>query len=224
MRSAARTGRRARAEKSRPLRSAYGGVLGAYVARDSVLHRAPVLLKLALLAFISGSLALIASPWLALAGVLVGMGAGLIAGIRWRRVLFGAVRGMLALLPLALLVAWQRGPLAAAEVTGDILAAILLALAFTASTRADHLLDSIVRTLEPLRRFGVNPERASLLVGLMVRTIPVLVTVGVEVRDAARARGLSRSPRTFAGPFAVRAVGYAFSVGDAIAARAIEDE
>ena len=58
----------------------------------------------------------------------------------------------------------------------------------------------------------------------MLRSVPALLTTATEVRDAARARGLDRSPRALLVPTAVRTVARARATGEALAARGIGDE
>jgi biotin transport system permease protein len=85
------------------------------------------------------------------------------------------------------------------------------------------MLDAVARAARPLRRVGVAPETVALAVGLMLRAVPALAATASDVRDAARARGLERSPRALLVPAAVRAVGRARLTGDALAARGLGD-
>lgn len=212
------------ARKPRPARPVFAGILGSYVPGDTVLHRASPGAKLLAAAAVSIVLAVVSSPWLALAGLVLAAGIQLLAGISPQRLGRTLIRTAVLLSPLGALVWWQRGWPVAAETIADIMVAILLALAVTATTRADRMLDSIVAGLRPMRHVGLNPERVALAIALMLRTIPALVDTGTQVRDAARARGLERSPRAFATPFALRAIGRAFVIGDAITARGAIDD
>jgi biotin transport system permease protein len=56
-----------------------------------------------------------------------------------------------------------------------------------------------------------------------VRTLPEGARILSQSRSAARARGFSRSPRAILVPTALRTVGFALSVGDAITARGLAD-
>ena len=57
-----------------------------------------------------------------------------------------------------------------------------------------------------------------------VETAAVLVQAALESRDAARARGLERSPRAVVVPAAVRMVGHARATGEALAARGLGED
>jgi biotin transport system permease protein len=70
---------------------------------------------------------------------------------------------------------------------------------------------------------GLPPETVALAVGLFLRTVPVVVRVVGESRDAARARGRERDPRATVVPAAVRMVAHARTTGDALAARGLAD-
>jgi biotin transport system permease protein len=111
----------------------------------------------------------------------------------------------------------------AVEVAADILTLVVAAGAVTATTPADRMLDLLDRALRPLRVVGVRPDVVALAVALMLRTVPALLTTAHEVRDAARARGLDRSPRALLVPAAVRTVARARATGEALAARGIGD-
>jgi biotin transport system permease protein len=53
--------------------------------------------------------------------------------------------------------------------------------------------------------------------------VPVVVGLAEEVRDAQRARGLAASPRAFAVPLIVRSLRHADALGEALAARGLDD-
>lgn len=169
--------------------------------------------------------AVVAAPGWAPALVALGIGFALALGARLRgRAL---LRPLLAFAPVGLLLFafqwWQHGWEQAVEVVAGLLALILAASAFTASTAIDDMLDTIVRTLGPLRRLGVSPERVALAFSLAIRTIPHAFELARETRDAARARGLDRSARAFAVPFALRMVLHARDTGAALHSRGLGD-
>jgi len=136
-------------------------------------------------------------------------------------------RALLPILITAALAAgyqwWARGPAAAVEVAADLLTLVLAAAVLTATTPADRLLDVLSAAVRPLRRVGVNPDALALAVTLLLRTVPEIARVVSEVRDAARARGLSRDPRLWLTPAVLRVVGRARDQGEALAARGILD-
>ncbi len=53
--------------------------------------------------------------------------------------------------------------------------------------------------------------------------MPVVVGLAEEVREAQRARGLGASPRAFAVPLVVRTLRHADALGEALAARGVDD-
>ena len=111
-----------------------------------------------------------------------------------------------------------------AAIEGAALATVLAASALTASTAADELIDTIVWLLGPLRRFGVRPEQIALAFSLTIRSIPIVLAQARETRDAAKARGLERSPRAYLIPFVLRVVAHAQLTGEALQARGFGDD
>lgn len=197
--------------------------LGRYVTGHSVLHRLPAAGKLlGLLAAGAGVLWL--QRWwqvgVALAVVVAGYAA---AGIG-PRVMLAQLRPLLwivtAIGVFQLLAAgWER----AVVVTGQLVVLVLAAALVTVTTRTTALLDVAVRVARPLRPFGVDPDRLGLLLALGVRAVPTVVALAGQVRDAQRARGLTVSPRAFAVPLLVRSLRQADALGEALAARGVDD-
>jgi biotin transport system permease protein len=118
---------------------------------------------------------------------------------------------------------WASGWERAAVFAGVITALVLLAALVTLTTRTTAMVDAVVHGLRPLRRLGVKPERVGLLLALGIRSVPVVVGLAEEVRDAQRARGLGASPRAFAVPLIVRSLRHADALGDALVARGADD-
>jgi biotin transport system permease protein len=104
-----------------------------------------------------------------------------------------------------------------------IVALVLLAGLVTLTTRTTELVDVVVRICRPLRLVGVDPQRVGLLLALSIRTVPVVMALAEEVRDAQWARGLSASPRAFAVPLLVRSLRHADALGEALVARGADD-
>lgn len=197
--------------------------LGVYVRRDTALHRARAGTKLASLVVLSLIVVFARGPLLALA-LLTGV-CGLVGWSRmgWRP-LARTLRGVL--LVAALLggyQAWQRGGSVAIEVVADLLTLVLASLVLTATTPLDAVLDAVTHALRPFRRWGVDPERVALAFSLMIRAVPETLRIALETRDAARARGLGRSPRALLVPFVVRVVARARATGEALDARGVGD-
>jgi biotin transport system permease protein len=85
------------------------------------------------------------------------------------------------------------------------------------------LLDVIARVLGPARAIGVDPDRVALLLALTIRAVPVIAATLDEARDARRARGLEHSTRALVTPVVVRTIRHADRVGEALAARGVDD-
>ena len=130
---------------------------------------------------------------------------------------------MPALVVVAALQVWLDGPVAALVIVGSIAVAVAAAALVTLTTRTTDLLDALVAALRPARRIGVDPERVALVLALAVRSVPVLAALAREVREARAARGAERSLRAFAVPFVVRSLRYADRLGEALAARGVDD-
>ena len=197
--------------------------LGLYSPGSSVVHRMHAGTKLVLLLLVGAGSILLDRPWqVAVALVLVlscylVAGIGLAVAVRQARPLLWIV-GFVAVFH-TVVSGWER----AAVFVGVILTLVLLAALVTLTTRTTDMVDAVVRALGPLRVVGVNPERVGLLLSLSIRSVPVVVGLAEEVRDAQRARGLVASPRAFAVPLIVRSLRHADALGDALVARGADD-
>ncbi|MFP5068816.1 energy-coupling factor transporter transmembrane component T family protein [Pseudonocardia nantongensis] len=198
--------------------------LGLYEPGTSPLHRLPAGPSLlVVLVFAAGTVAT-ADPRVLGAGCgLVALGY-LVARIPWRR-----VRPLLRTLALLLVLIgvvqwWLLGPERALVIALRLAAAIGAATLFTLTTRVDDLVSAVERGLGPLRRFGVDPERVGLLVGLTIQSVGTLSGIAGQVRAAARARGAGGSVTAFAVPFMIRTLRHADALGEALAARGWGDD
>jgi biotin transport system permease protein len=197
--------------------------LGLYVPGASPVHRLPAGPKLLLMIAAGAGSVLLDHAWQAAAAVLAVLGLYVVAGLPLRLAL-RQVRPLLWILGfVALFHVWVNGWERAAVFIGVIVSLVLLAALVTLTTRTTAMVDAIVRSLGPLRRFGVRPERIGLLLALGIRSVPVVVGLAEEVRDAQRARGLGASPRAFAVPLIVRSLRHADALGDALVARGADD-
>ncbi|MDF9714874.1 energy-coupling factor transporter transmembrane protein EcfT [Nocardioides sp. ChNu-153] len=198
--------------------------LGAYRPGRTWLHRLPAGAKLLALLVTAVVVTLVRGP--ASAVVFVALTVGLVAwsGAPLRRTL-RSLRGF-ALVAVALTAyqVWTRGWAPAVETVGDLLGMILLATVLTTTTAVDDLIDVVTRVLGPLRPLGVDPARVGLAFSLMIRALPTTLEIALQTRDAARARGLQRSPRALLVPMVVRVVAGARATGDALHARGLGDD
>ncbi|MEJ7705163.1 MAG: energy-coupling factor transporter transmembrane component T [Geodermatophilaceae bacterium] len=120
----------------------------------------------------------------------------------------------------ALLTDWQR----AVSVVLTLVLGVALAGLVTLTTRVSAMLDVVEALLGPLGRFGVRPDRVGLVLALAVRGVPVIAGIAGTVRDAHRARGSTVAPWAVLVPVVVRVLRHADSLGDALAARGVDDE
>lgn len=197
--------------------------LGLYLPGSSPVHRLGAGTKLLVMLAAGAGSVLLDRAWQAGAALLVVLAlylvAGLSLGTAWRQ-----VRPLVWLVtPVAVfhvvVSGWER----AAVFVGVIGSLVLLAALITLTTRTTDMVDAVVRGIGPLRRLGAKPERVGLLLALGVRSVPVVVGLAGEVRDAQRARGLAASPRAFAVPLIVRSLRHADALGDALVARGVDD-
>ena len=197
--------------------------IGVYLPGRSPLHRMRAGTKLLLLVAAGAGTVLLDHPWqvaLSLAAVLAGyLLARLSLRTAWRQV--RPLVWLLALLAAfhVVLDGWER----AVVFAGVIMSLVLLAALVTLTTRTSDMVDAVVAAARPLRRVGVDPDRVGLLLALGIRSVPVVVGLAEEVRDAQRARGLVASPRAFAVPLIVRSLRHADALGDALVARGVDD-
>lgn len=197
--------------------------LGTYSPGDSLLHRLPAGAKLLLLVAAALATHWLDRPWrvavaLLLTGVLYAAArippALLVAQVRplwWLAVVLGAFQW------------WVNGWRTAADVVGVLALLVLLAALVTLTTRTTAMVDTVVRLCRPLRHVGVDPERIGLLLALGIRSVPVVIGLARQVREAQLARGLGTSPTAFAVPLVVRSLRHADALGEALAARGVDD-
>ncbi|MEP7194851.1 MAG: energy-coupling factor transporter transmembrane protein EcfT [Actinomycetota bacterium] len=194
-----------------------------YQPGTSLVHRSAAGVKLLGLVVFSTLLVALQSPVTVLAGFVVVAGLYAVAGFG-PRILAQQVWPLrwfvLFLLPFQW---WTVGWQGAVAVVGTLVVAVMGAALITVTTRVTDLLDVISRILQPARRIGVDPDRVALLLALTIRAVPVIAATLHDARDARRARGLERSTRALVTPVVVRTIRHADRVGDALAARGVDD-
>ncbi len=198
--------------------------LGIHQPGTTLLHRIPAGPKLGLLFALGIFVVTLSGPWPVLAALVVAL-----AVAAWARLGARTVRrGLRPLVPVIVLLGgfqiWRNGWPVAVEAVGTIITLVVASLVFTVTTRSDRVLDAIVRGLGPFRRVGARPEKVALAFSLMITTIPRIAAIAGETSDAARARGLERSPRAYLTPMAIRTVAHAHLVGEALAARGVGED
>ena len=162
--------------------------------------------------------------WATLAALVVAVGVLLTSGIGWRRI-FGIGWYLWAL--LAVMVVYQATATLFEDAfiaPGNLLAAVLGARILTLTSSTPDLMDALARALRPLRLVRINPDAVTLMVALMLRSIPYLAGSLQDARDAARARGSERNPVFLLTPAVVGSVAYAARTGEALHARGLPEE
>lgn len=197
-------------------------MLSLYRPGDGLLHRMPAGPTMLLLAVVALGLASLPSAaWAAAvcaAAVVVAYAASGL-GMRELGRQVGGLRWILAITAIGQLV--FLGPEPALANTARVAAALLTAALLPLTTRVDDMLDALERGLRPLRRIGMDAERAALLLAVTITTIPVLARLAAEVREAQRARGVRPSLRAGILPFVVLSLRHADQLGEALAARGV---
>ena len=196
---------------------------GSYQPGTSLLHRSGAGLKLLGLLIFSTLLVAWRSPVTVLVCFAVVVGLYSIGG-------FGVRTLASQVWPLRWIVLllfpfqwWTAGWQAAVGIVGTLVLAVVGAALISLTTRVTELLDVIDRLLQPARAIGVDPDRVALLLALTIRAVPVIAGTLHEARDARRARGLEHSTRALVTPIVVRTIRHADRVGDALAARGLDD-
>ncbi len=206
------------------MNAAHTSLLGLYQPGDGWLFRLAVGRKYLLVLLIAVPPVIILNWWATALALALTLGALATSGVRLRRALdFGLYLWIL----LGLLAAYQliATRLEAAFVTpGNALVAILAARMLTLTTSTADLLDALTRALQPLRYLRINPDSVSLLVALMLRSVPFLAGSVEDARLAARARGLERRLPVLLTPAIIGAVAYAQRTGEALQARGLPED
>jgi biotin transport system permease protein len=197
---------------------------GLYHPGTSVLHRAAAGPKLFTAAVLIVALTLsVRQPWHLLPAGAVVAAAYAVARIPARLAVV-QLRPLLWMLAFVgvfqwIVAGWER----ALVICGTLLLAVALAALVTLTTRTTDMLDAIVTAARPLRRAGIDPDRVGLVLVMTIRCIPLLGGIVTRVTDARKARGLGFSLRALVVPVVVGALMTAEAMGEALAARGVDD-
>lgn len=183
------------------------------------LHRYGAGFKLACMALFGTLLFLIDSAWvLALcagAAALLWFSLGQATRIA-RRLIFSVLLGALL---VALFHLWMGRPTLAAVSALRLASACVLGVALTVTTRPMDLLEVLDRWLAPLARIGLQPERISLQLGLMLRFTEHFFVQWKKLDDAYRLRTGQAGGLRLIAPLTVQMLQAARRVADALFAR-----
>jgi biotin transport system permease protein len=197
-------------------------MMGLYVDGASVLHRAPASVKFLLLFLVLAGVFLVENLY-ALGGILLSSlllypFAGFRPPSAW-----AAVRPVVPFMVLTVAAQMLFNTLQHGAVFGiRMLVAVLLASLLTYTTRSSDMLDFFGKMLEPLRHIGISPWRASLVLSLTVRAVPLLSLSITTAREAFLARGQKAAGYEIVVPVIVGLIQSAEAIGDAISARGLE--
>lgn len=198
-------------------------MLGTYVPGASPIHRLPAGFKLvSLVAAIVAISIVVTTPRGAAVALGSVLGVFALAGIGPVRA-WPLMRGAMLMVAIIaalqwVLVDWRK----AAVIGGILLASIGLAAVITLTTRTTDLLDTVVRALRPLERFGVRTDLIAMALALTIRSIPLIAEVFTQVDQARRARGLRWGPRVLFVPAVLAALETADGFADTLAARGLD--
>ena len=198
-------------------------MIGLYQPGSSVLHRLPAGWKLLGLLLAIIGVVLLTAPWQLGVTALVAAGGFALARIPARTAWAQLWPMRWFILLIAVFQVIVAGPERALMVCGTLVLTVALAALVTLTTRVTEMLDVCQRMLGPLRRFGVDPDRAGLVLALTIRCIPLMVEIVGAVSQARKARGASFSIRALVVPAVVRALRRADAIGDALTARGVDD-
>ncbi|MFO7244160.1 MAG: energy-coupling factor transporter transmembrane protein EcfT [Actinomycetes bacterium] len=198
-------------------------IVGSYRERNTPMHRLPAWVKLPLLVGWTVVSIIVTDPvsavGMAVAAILVLL--SILPPVR------PTVRAMLGLSVVAVIAgayaAWRIDLSEAIDTTADFIGLFALSLAITGSTRMGDMLDLFTRMARPFRRV-VPPAIPGLMFSIVVRVIPEVAQILAQSREALKARGIERSLRGTVTPTAIRTVGFALDLGQALHARGIADD
>jgi len=199
-------------------------MLSLYVPGDSLVHRIPAGTKLVLL--FAGSIALFAVSNIPLhVGELLAI-AGLfhVARLPWRAVLRQLRTALLFMVPIFLFHVFITDWVLGLETVLRILALLLFAVLVTLTTKLSDMIDILERAFRPLAYLGINPSKASMMLSMVIRFIPLMMREAQEILEAQRARGLDRNAIAVLVPLLIKTLKMADDLSDAIDARGYDAE
>jgi biotin transport system permease protein len=194
-------------------------MISAYRPGTSTIHRLPAGPKMAALAIAGTALFFVTGLAGTAAALSISIAFYFMARLTLRDVWKAARPLLMVMVILVLAHAWLNGWEAAFAMGMRLAALVLLAGLVTLTTPSSAIMAAIETGLQPLARLGVDVEKISLALSLALRFIPLIASVGAEVREAQRARGLDGSLVALAVPLLVRTLKMGEDIADAIDAR-----
>lgn len=194
-------------------------MIAGYLSGTSLLHRIPAGMKLIALAVLSVLIVPMTDPAL-LAMVLAAVVTVYASFGRRGLKRIAAWRSLVPLLVVIfLLQVWAESLEAAVASVLRIAVMVLIADLVTLSTRLQDMMDALAVPLAPLARFGLDPQKVSLAVALVLRFVPVLLESWRGREEAWRARSPKRPGLVLVGAFFSGALATSGQVAEALEAR-----
>ena len=199
-------------------------MFATYQPGNSLLHRLPAGWKILLVCLLIVAVSvMVREPWHVLPALAMTVALYAIGRIP-PRAAWDQVRPVLPMLIAILALQWIVADLdTALLVTGALLVAVAVAGLVALTTRVSDMLDAVTRAAGPLRHVGASPDRVALVLVLTIRAIPLLARQLRQVTEARKARGLGMSIRALVVPTVLGALTTADQLGDALAARGVDD-
>ena len=199
-------------------------MFATYQPGNSLLHRLSAGWKILLVCVLIVAISvMVREPWQVLPACALAAALYALGRIR-PRAAWDQVRPVLPMLIAILVLQWIVADLdTALRVTGSLLVAVAVAGLVALTTRVSDMLDAVTRAAQPLRHVGVSPDRVALVLVLTIRAIPLLARQLRQVTEARKARGLGMSIRALVVPTVLGALTTADQLGDALAARGVDD-
>ncbi len=194
-------------------------MISLYIAQPSWLHRLPAGLKLLVLLVASLALLPVSNPWALTWGCAVAVGVYASLGRAGVERLIGLRSILLLVLGLglfqALVMNWHVAWLSVAR----LIVMIMIADLVSATTPMQDMMRVIRPCLAPLRLFGLNPDRLSLAVALVIRFIPSLLAQWQAQSAAWRARANKSAGVRLLVPFMSLTMSRTEKIAEALIAR-----
>jgi biotin transport system permease protein len=190
-----------------------------YSPSHTWLHSLPAGFKLLALSLLGTALMLVADPrFMGVITALVMIMFLTLGSAAWRQ--WRTLRGLLIAASLIAAFHWLTGQPAIGVVSAlRIMAAAMLALMLTVTTRFDDLLAVLEMLLSPLQRLTIPTQRVALGIGLMLRFAENFLSQWQRLDDAYRVRSGRSGGWHLLAPLAIRALQTAERVADALTAR-----
>ena len=199
-------------------------MLSLYVPGGSFIHRAPAAVKLLILLIGSAALFMVSSIPVHAAELVLIAGLFHAARLPWRDTFRQLRTVMILLIPIFLFHVFITDWVLGLETVLRILVLLLLAVLVTLTTKPTEMIDVLEVAARPLRHIGVNPSKASMMLSMVIRFIPMMMREAQEILEAQRARGLDRNAIALLMPLLIKTLKMADDLSEAIEARGYDPE